>query len=909
MAVYLNKSSGLLEQVDAPQPGVHEYPLVSPDGEIGSAPEEHYQQLLSEGYRAPSSDEIKKELSFAKHSTGVEQAKTFGEGLASGTTFGFSTAIEQGMGVKAEDINARRETNPGMHAMGEVASLAVPGIGSASNLGRVGKIVTSGMSSKIRSGIARAMVENAMFQASDEVSKAFAADPHQSIQSAASNIGLSAFVGGAIGGGSAIAEPLWKVTQGSKLGEMVTKLKDQAQNTTGAIALDDMAADAGIVLSPEMRASMSGNPIATHSSQSLFESASKSGQKLRQEGQKFYQDVSDQAVSALGRTTKDIENVGELSDYEAGQQIKTSLEQELRAMHSPISEQFDKVSERFKATPVSTDALDALGEKIHNISIEEGHALRSGSDAGKEINSVLKDLPNIKTLEDMRKFQSSVREDLVGKGLYNLNRQVIGAFRDVEDRELSKVLGAEAPELASVHAEARQGYRDLSNKIEALNDRLRVGKYHGPEGFMKNLGEMAPEDVLRRLKGANDVDLQKLLTETFPGAAQKIKDAHLSQVFNKAANAPRALEGGIDPKVLFKEIQKMSPEMRAFALPEGAEQKLEALQGLVNSLPDRINPSGTARALDDKSVMGYGGVGAIVSALTTGNPLTGFITGALGRYLGREVPDAIKLALLKTLGKDGAVSGEAFRAAVQVAENAYKAAAKTNNVVKGVFGPAASEILPKSKEQIDKLDKQIMKVGQDGPPERHLEAMGHVGTILPDHAEAAGTFTTQALSYLASVRPRQDRQAPLDPKRVPSAVEQGNYDRALQIAENPLIAVAAVRDGSLTPQDVQTLMNVYPALYNSYKERFMEGLMAKQASGGQLPYKTILGLSLFMGTALESSVLPHNILMNQQVALPPAPAPGAPPGASSAKLEGLKGIPQASATPSQSRGNRLNNRK
>lgn len=254
MAVLINNQTKQGEQLSpeqeqaALQQGTHSYALVTPEGDITPSSSSEYHSLVKNGHRPANESELKDLLSYAKHSTPSEQVKTFAEGAARGALpFGISTGVERLLGVKSEDIRGREEVNPGLHGTGEAAGLIgssfIPG-GQLKGAAQLGEAVVG--ATKIASPFARAAVksaaEMAMIQSGDEVAKMYAEDPHQSLQTAAANIGLSSLLGGGLGGSQAILskgiEKLWETKAGQKVEEALNHIYNKAHGIDIAQPLD-----------------------------------------------------------------------------------------------------------------------------------------------------------------------------------------------------------------------------------------------------------------------------------------------------------------------------------------------------------------------------------------------------------------------------------------------------------------------------------------------------------------------------------------------------------------------------------------------------------------------------------------------------------------------------------------------
>lgn len=873
MPLLINNESGLAENIQQEQAnaflqqGSHAVPLVSPEGEHYTGTLEEAPKMLQQGFTQPTPTQLADLLKNAKYSSTSEQIKTGLEGAAEGATFGLSAGVERLMGVAPEAIQARRETNPGIHTAGSiagtVASAFIPVVGEAGLLEKAGLAASEAAGSaglgRIGQFAVKQATEMAMLQSGDEISKMFAQDPAQSAQTAAIDIGLSGLMGGVLGGvGKAAVTPLWEAVAGSKLAATLQAVRNKALGIESASIAGDVAEKAGIMLEPEMRAALSGETRATQAAQELRESSTKAGLKYQDGVDKLYTDAKTNVLGTLGKTADQVEASIRLSDYDAGKAVQDSLARELDTKLSPLSKQFDHIKGKYASMPMPEASLQNIGEDLGQMALKEGYALSEGSPALAQVNKVIKSLPNIKTLEDLRKFQTVVREEAHSTQIPGLARKIGAVLRNAEEDTVEGILGRVEPQLVPMHREARAGYKAFMDTVDQLNDRLHAGKYYGPESFVRALGEMRPEDVVRRLKGSKDVDLMRLLQEEFPSTAASVKSYALDSAIKSSQTA-----GELDVQKLFKTLDKMSPEMKQFVLPAGALEKLDATQKLLASVPDRMNPSGTANTLDALWKKLPGGAGAIISMMLGHNPVMGYVLGSIGRHVGREVPDAGKLALLKFLGSEAPMSASGFKGLYESVVSLYMGARVLDSATKALFTSGEGKIIPfPSPSKTQQLEKALQAAQADPTTLLNASSMGHYA---PDHAAASGQTTATAMMYLKGLRPSTSNPGPLDPPREPNRLEKDAYQRALSIAEQPLTVLNYVKEGSVTAKDMETLRTIYPELYSSMSNKIMTNLVNSKSKGLTIPYKTQLGLTLFLGQPLSASVMPQNIVANQQV--------------------------------------------
>lgn len=253
-------------------------------------------------------------------------------------------------------------------------------------------------------------------------------------------------------------------------------------------------------------------------------------------------------------------------------------------------------------------------------------------------------------------------------------------------------------------------------------------------------------------------------------------------------------------------------------------------------------------------------IGALIGEHTLGPMFTSMLP-AMAKGLMREVPSGIGM-------KAGAEYGTAIRRGMDLMAKASK----------NIFKPGA-EVLGNSyiptQVQKDRLDKQVQKLQQSlKSPD---ESESHLGHYLPGHDVAVSQTVQMATRYLNSLKPNSAKAFPLDSPPKPSPIENAKYDRALTIAQQPLTILKHIKDGTLTPSDMQHLTSMYPSLYKSLRDNVMNAMTEHMSKGKEaIPYKTRLSLSLFAGKPLDSTMSPMSIVAAQPIPSQPQGAPQAP---------------------------------
>jgi hypothetical protein len=202
-------------------------------------------------------------------------------------------------------------------------------------------------------------------------------------------------------------------------------------------------------------------------------------------------------------------------------------------------------------------------------------------------------------------------------------------------------------------------------------------------------------------------------------------------------------------------------------------------------------------------------------------------------------------------------SPEGFRSAVNYLSTSIKGGEKLKDYTSSIFKGRSMKVSPDEKVR-EGLKEHLENLKMD--PDSAINTGGDLGHYLPTHTAQLGALTGTAASYLNSIKPQQMPSGPLDKPLPLNKAQEAGYDRQLDIAQQPLMALEHAKNGTLLPQDMTTLTTLYPSLYKKMVSQLGEDVIAAKASGSEVPYKTRLGLSRFMGQPLDSTLNQPNIL-------------------------------------------------
>lgn len=306
------------------------------------------------------------------------------------------------------------------------------------------------------------------------------------------------------------------------------------------------------------------------------------------------------------------------------------------------------------------------------------------------------------------------------------------------------------------------------------------------------------------------------------------------------------------------------------------------LQGIKDLSPEGV-PRGTSEMANSsiisdlaQSAIKHGAAAAVAA---TGHPwaagaLDMGLSKILPKFFPKEAPEALQIGLARFLAKPIEANPLAFRAVVKLADQASHGIKAVDAALKGLIPAGASlavrEMTPK--------DEQTLKDAADKyqtDPNSVLQVDPHLGPMEPAHGAAKGGLMVRSLETINAARPNLAIANPLDRERTPNRVEQAHYDRTVQLVQNPLNILPRIKDGSISPADLKTHVTVYPDMHKLISQKIQEKLIEAKIAGEHIPSPTRIGMSMYLGRPLDSTMSPGAIASNQPI--PKAPTGGGGP--------------------------------
>ncbi len=140
-----------------------------------------------------------------------------------------------------------------------------------------------------------------------------------------------------------------------------------------------------------------------------------------------------------------------------------------------------------------------------------------------------------------------------------------------------------------------------------------------------------------------------------------------------------------------------------------------------------------------------------------------------------------------------------------------------------------------------------------------------ISSKYPDHNMTYQMAKGRVSQYLNALRPQDNTpKLAFDPE--PDQRQQKKaYDKAVKIAHDPLSVLREIKKGTIEPDDVRHLNEMYPELNEAIQKKVTKKIVEAQLSGKKPSYTMRQGLSLFMGTPLSGEMTPQNIRAAQAV--------------------------------------------
>lgn len=114
-------------------------------------------------------------------------------------------------------------------------------------------------------------------------------------------------------------------------------------------------------------------------------------------------------------------------------------------------------------------------------------------------------------------------------------------------------------------------------------------------------------------------------------------------------------------------------------------------------------------------------------------------------------------------------------------------------------------------------------------------------------------------NYLGSLKPQKNTPKLAFDHEPDTRQQEKSYQSALHMAADPFHVLSKVQNGTIQPEDIKHLQNLYPEVNSVLQKKLTEKITEAQMKKEKPSYKVRQGLSLLMGVPLSAEMTPQNI--------------------------------------------------
>lgn len=817
-----------------------------------------------------------------------QQALSAVEGVARGATLGASDLAETKLlGIPAENIKARMQANPG-------TSIGTSVLGSAGLIALTGGVAAAPAEALLGPGLASASlaagIEGAGLGAGSAISDYALGDPNLNAQKILADVGMGAAIGigsGALGYGIKSVIGKFGGIKGS-LSETISQEAADANNSAEtAQAVEGLdtpglksntpeimdAADRQNL--PIMNGMVSDDPWVQKAEDSLINGApTYSG--IRRAN--MYADGYNKAIGVLDSVVPD----QPISKQQLGSVLQDSLSSKIDQEAKPFNDLYSAIKEDTQTIPLSERSAPSISRNIRDFVSDP--SIGKNSPAAKLAVDIADEIGDLKTVDDLRGYQSGLSSRLSGVSTSPAEKRIIGIVSDKLDdwerrtiknyaNDLISKVDMTNPEEAEIWGnkvnrlqtllsridEADAQYRPFKQKLSELSSWLGKGKVGGAKDavdFIQN--RLEPEDLINKLTQKKYASMYDFMEKNFP------QESSIIRQYQKSTLRDAATKTGIfSPKTLFNKVNSLEPEIQNAIFHPEELQKIKDVETYLGAFPKNFNPSGTSGM----------------------NAFREFFKSPTGALVSNARDFGIE-AFIKTMGAIPEASRpDAYATGAELAQkfNQYNAARniieKTNeNISRGVQSILTGSVAPATNTNVANLsfDKKVDRIKELSSDPNALGAHlgNHIDGItqnLPNVSQGAATSISKSVQFLSSKIPRPPMINSLIKNWKPSDVQIQKFNQYYDAVDNPIKSLNEIKEGSLTSEMMESLSICHPDLLKDMQSQITQKLNSE--SYEKMSYDTKQSLSMFLGEPLDESMIQSVRMNNQMIFQNPQPLP------------------------------------
>tara|TARA_R110000868_G_scaffold62962_3_gene189958 strand:- start:12109 stop:14202 length:2094 start_codon:yes stop_codon:yes gene_type:complete len=299
---------------------------------------------------------------------------------------------------------------------------------------------------------------------------------------------------------------------------------------------------------------------------------------------------------AVGRFGDEASN---LSKFDAGEYAKADILEKTKEISDPIVKSFDEIASETKLIPVSDKAKELAAKRFMR---QRDVSLAPDSPWGQIASRYANNIQNVKNVDDIKRIRSLSLKELRASTDDNV-RSTLGyiagqleAMEGATIKNAARIAGPnpiegvkEGGKLVKKLRDTRKGFRNVIEPLREVAENSGLRKPRTIKEFVEDISNIPSEQIADKMFKPKNVKAMNSLKTQFPSTWDSIRRVKISDIIKSSSQ-----NGEIVPSKLVKNLKAMGPEIRQlmFDSPD-INKNIDALETVLNSLPNKIGPSGT----------------------------------------------------------------------------------------------------------------------------------------------------------------------------------------------------------------------------------------------------------------------------------------------------------------------------
>lgn len=430
-----------------------------------------------------------------------------------------------------------------------------------------------------------------------------------------------------------------------------TKINAEAiEQAMDELSKSRIASDGDAKMIKPTRGMLSPDRIEQGVESSLEQSPTIAGALTRKKTQPVYNLAKDTGADLFKETPN-------LQPSDVGYEFKQGLRSEIESRVKPIKKVYDKIQESTQFIDVNPKSLDRVSNNIIN-----SEPFKS-SPGYSMANLTASDLKNVKNVDQLKTLRSNIGKRLSNPSLDGAEKATLnlmyGKISNLEQNTIMREAIKQSrtgPEGQKIGSELVNELKDANKNYKSVMEDLKLlGRESGVESrvnsidnFLDKVDKIPDEKIVDTFfKPSNRqslLNLEKLNPEGFESLKQsKLNTIRLNSEF----------KGQIDPAKLVRNLKDMEHDTRVVLFGEQGANNINHMKTIIDSLPNKMGPSGTPQGLEFKHLFSPSGWINEFSRMAQYKNLNkgqGFLNKTVGPSLIKNAPlvESVSKGLIQT---------------------------------------------------------------------------------------------------------------------------------------------------------------------------------------------------------------------------------------------------------------------